>query len=172
MNWSAALLFLATVSSSFGHASASDNGTVGQCGPIVDSVGNLNMDLSLMNCAMKVMNDPLQPITHVKYYVDQGVNLEVTAKFEFNNLVSINELDNTATVDFFYRLWWQDIRWNMTKDFWDLAPLSVLYDGVELQVLLDAENPLPFWKPDIHFVDVLALESFAALLKLRPGLCV
>lgn len=142
----------------------------GECGPNVDSRGNLNMDFSLYNCGLQLMNDPLQPITHVKMYVDEGINLTVGVKFEFNNLVSVNEMENTATVDFFYRMYWQDIRWNMTKEFWDLAPLSTFYDGIELVGLaFESDNPLMFWRPDIHFIDVLEIETFAQLLKLRPG---
>jgi hypothetical protein len=167
-NWSSFLLLLATFSLlSFGNASV--NETIAQCGPNVDSAGNLNMDFSLVNCAVNMMNDPLQPITHVKHYVDQGMQLDVSVRFEFNNLVSINELENTATVDFFYRLWWQDIRWNMTKEFWDLSPPSVYYDGIELQSLTDLDDPLPYWRPDLHFIDVLEIETFASLVKLRPG---
>jgi hypothetical protein len=140
------------------------------CGPSVDHRGNLNMDFSLYNCSLGYMNDPLQPITHVKMYVDQGVELTVVVKFEFNNLVSINELENTATVDFFYRIYWQDIRWNMSKAFWDLAPLSAYHDGIELAALtFDAETPLPYWRPDLHFIDVLEIDTFAELVKLRPG---
>jgi len=182
------------------------------CGPQVDSRGNLDMDKSLFYCAANMMNDPHQPITHVKMYVDKGIELSVKTKFEFNNLVSVNELENTATVDFFFRyvedtqhcvilflfllcpwvllilyllwvgvvdfliviimsrLWWQDLRWNMTEEFWDLAPVSVYYDGVELDSLMyNSEPTLPIWKPDLHFIDVLEIETFAQLIKLRRG---
>ena len=59
----------------------------------------------------------------------------------------------------------------MSQEFWDLAPLSVYYDGVELTQLTsgDSEPNLPLWLPDLHFIDVLGVESFAQLLKLRPG---
>lgn len=201
------------------------------CGPEVDSRGNLDMDKSLFMCGMNMMNDPHQPITHVKMYVDEGIELSVLAKFEFNNLVSINELENTATVDFFFRynwlsgniayfiflcviycevisyidvtvdvntmltslllffillilmlvsllccvmmccvinsLWWQDLRWNMTEEFWSLAPISVYYDGVELDSLVKSEPALPIWMPDLHFIDVLELDTFAQLIKVR-----
>jgi hypothetical protein len=142
----------------------------GNCPPNIDDNGNLDMDFTLANCAAGGMNDPYQPITHVKMYVDQGIELAVVVKFEFNNLVSIDELENTATIDFFYRLYWQDIRWNMSQEFWDLAPISTYYDGVELAPLtFEAENPLPYWRPDLHFIDVLEVETFAELVKLRPG---
>ena len=74
----------------------------GSCPAQLDEEGNLDMDKSLAACAVN-MNDPYQPVTHVKHYVDQGVTLSVYVRFEFNNLVSVNELDNTATTDFFFR---------------------------------------------------------------------
>ena len=141
-----------------------------QCLPIFDNEGDISITGSLVQCATH-MSDPLQPITHVQKYLDMGVTLTVESRFEFNNLVSVNELENTVTVDFFYRLWWQDIRWNLTEEFWAEVPVSVFYDGIELHALtFDTDEVLPYWRPDLHFIDVKEVETFAVLVKLRPGI--
>lgn len=58
----------------------------------------------------------------------------------------------------------------MNESVWDDVPVSVFYDGYELYSLLyDGDDPLPLWKPDIHFIDALQVEEFAGLMKLRPG---
>ena len=74
----------------------------GACGPVVNSEGKLKMEQSLATCGVNMI-DPHQPVTHVKDFVDEGVTLDVYVRFEFNNLVSVNELDNTASIDFFFR---------------------------------------------------------------------
>jgi hypothetical protein len=111
----------------------------------------LDPDLTALACSLS-MPGTTQPITHFKKYVDMGIKLVVESNFIFNNLISVDELDQAITMDFFFRLWWQDIRWNIT-DFWDGVPESVYYDGIELAPLRDAG--LRFWIPDIHFIDVL-----------------
>ena len=60
----------------------------------------------------------------------------------------------------------------MTQEFWDLAPLSVYHDGVELTQLIseDSDPKLPLWLPDLFFPDSLNVEASAQLLKLRPGM--
>jgi hypothetical protein len=117
------------------------------------------------------MSDAYQPITHVQKYLDMGVTLDVSVRFEFNNLISVNELDNTVSLDFFFRLWWTDVRWNLTKEFWDEVPTSVYYDGIEMYpYLFEADSPLPLWRPDLHFIDIFEVNEEAGLLKLRPGM--
>jgi hypothetical protein len=150
--------FLCVIACSLLGLSCGSNTSAPQCGPVFDNFGDLHIGRSLMQCAMS-MSDPYQPITHVQRYVDAGVECKVSLKYAFNNLIAINELENTATLDFFYRLYWQDIRWNMTKEFWDLVPVSVYFDGVELYaVTFDVDDPIPYWRPDLHFVDALVSE--------------
>eukprot|EP00603_Paraphysomonas_imperforata_P003530 CAMPEP_0114413612 /NCGR_PEP_ID=MMETSP0103-20121206/948_1 /TAXON_ID=37642 ORGANISM="Paraphysomonas imperforata, Strain PA2" /NCGR_SAMPLE_ID=MMETSP0103 /ASSEMBLY_ACC=CAM_ASM_000201 /LENGTH=460 /DNA_ID=CAMNT_0001581699 /DNA_START=129 /DNA_END=1511 /DNA_ORIENTATION=+ len=114
------------------------------------------------------MSDPYQPITHVQKYLDQNITLDVSVRFEFNNLIMVNELDNTVSLDFFYRLWWQDVRWNLTKEFWNEVPLSVYYDIEMYSYLFESENALPMWRPDLHFIDIFDINEEAGLFKLRP----
>lgn len=140
-----------------------------ECDPYYNNNGRIHIGRSLTECSL-TMSDPYQPITHVQDYVDAGYTLNVLVKLEVNNLIAVDELENTASLDFFYRLWWQDVRWNFTQEFWSHVPISVYYDGIELySYIFDADSPLPLWKPDLHFVDAKEVDEFAALLKLRPG---
>jgi hypothetical protein len=142
----------------------------GICPPYFDEDGDIHIAESLVHCAVS-MSDAYQPITHVQKYLDMGVTLDVSVRFEFNNLISVNELDNTVSLDFFFRLWWTDVRWNLTKEFWDEVPTSVYYDGIEMYpYLFEADSPLPLWRPDLHFIDIFEVNEEAGLLKLRPGM--
>lgn len=70
--------------------------------------GQLALSRTLFHCASN-MADSFQPLTHLVQY--ENINLEVKAGFILNNLVSLNELENTVTFDCFFRLWWTDERW-------------------------------------------------------------
>jgi hypothetical protein len=87
------------------------------CVPIFDEFGNLHTGRSLYHCA-SVMQDPYMAITSVDQYADQ--NLTVVSDIVLNNLIQMNELENYVSIDLYFRLRWQDIRW---------VSLQTLYNG-------------------------------------------
>ena len=56
----------------------------------------------------------------------------------FNNLIGISEVDSSVGMDFFYRLYWVDQRFNFATLWADLADSkpSLLKDGVEIQMCI------------------------------------
>ncbi len=55
-----------------------------------------------MFACQAAMVDPLLPIS----YDTSSGNITVKVQFALNNLISIDEIGGTATLDFFFRLYW------------------------------------------------------------------
>jgi len=87
--------------------------------------------------------------------------------------MSINELDGTVTMDFYFRLYWQDQRWNFPS-LWeaieDTTAAYMIADGAEISGYVRNENnALELWLPDIHFVDGKEEAVLEETLKIRPN---
>lgn len=78
------------------------------CNVSYDESGAVHADRTFFNCAQG-MQDPKFPITNVKDY--QNENLTVSTQFVLNNLISIDEIENTVELDFYMRMFWRDKRW-------------------------------------------------------------
>ena len=83
-----------------------------------------------------------------------------------NNLISINELDGTATVDMYFRLRWADPRWVFTDDMWSNVNPRMTSGGVDItQFVTSTLVPLPLWLPDIYFEDAVDFKSPSQSIK-------
>lgn len=78
------------------------------CKVSYDEDGAPHADRSLFSCAQE-MQDPKFPITNVKKYENE--TLVVTTQFVLNNLISVDEIENTVELDFYWRMFWKDRRW-------------------------------------------------------------
>ena len=78
------------------------------CNVSYDADGAVHADRSLFNCAQG-MQDPKFPITNVKRYENE--TLLVTTQFVLNNLIAVDEIENTVELDFYLRFFWKDRRW-------------------------------------------------------------
>ena len=60
------------------------------------------------------------------------------------------------TVDFYWRLWWQDLRLAMPS-FWKSVSPSLRKNGIELTMLL-TNDAVGMWLPDMRFHDVAEVD--------------
>lgn len=90
----------------------------------------------------------------------------------FNNLMAISEVDSSVVMDFFYRLYWVDQRFNFPSLWEDLSKTkpSLLIDGIEMQMFIrdDSEN-LRVWLPDVYLKDAKELNVMVETIRIRPG---
>jgi hypothetical protein len=63
------------------------------------------LQLTTVNCLMNI-SDSKMPASYTK----KAPAVEVEANLVFNNVIEINELAGTATLDFKFRLYWTDER--------------------------------------------------------------
>ena len=89
--------------------------------------------------------------------------VEVFMSFQFNNLLSISELEGTATLDFFWRLYWI---WDSLND---TKPV-LLNTGIELKNMVRSNTlQLNLWLPDLFLVAAKEVDFLDESIRLRPG---
>jgi hypothetical protein len=96
-----------------------------------------------------------------------GTLIPFEAQVSLNNVVAVNEVENTVTIDFLLRVYWTDARLSMPA-LWDAMGTSVQASGVDLMQYVDSGNP-GFWKPDFVFSEASSMEVTNEFLKLYPG---
>ena len=98
--------------------------------------------------------------------------VEVFMSFQFNNLLSISELEGTATLDFFWRLYWIDPRLKMPS-LWDALNDTkpvLLNTGIELKNMVRSNTlQLNLWLPDLFLVAAKEVDFLDESIRLRPG---
>ena len=86
----------------------------------------------------------------------------VSAQIYINNLIGIDEISNTATIDFFMTLRWKDYRLHMPDVFNAYAKQTKGKFGSNAPIditsaLTSSENPVPsaIWRPSIAFPEAI-----------------
>ncbi len=128
---------------------------------------NVDITSTLYNCVAN-MADPVC----VPSYLN-GTNVtDVRLAYKINNLMSVAEIEMTATIDFFFRIYWVDQRFNF-PELWELLADSkpeLLLDGIELRDMIrDVSNPLKVWMPNIYMTNAKEVSFLAETIRLRPG---
>lgn len=105
---------------------------------------------TILGCLIATANSNLPP----SYVQGSGPTI-VHSDIVLNNLVEIDELSGSVKLDFYFRLNWTDPRLNMPH-LWDsigetLNP-SIIEQGAEISSMLENNDHLYPWVPDIHFV--------------------
>ena len=72
--------------------------------------GNSNPDIfnTLYNCIANI-TDALEPPSYFK----NAIPVTTMQSYQFNNMIALSELEGTAALDMFWRIYWQDPRMNM-----------------------------------------------------------
>jgi hypothetical protein len=94
-------------------------------------------------------------------------HITVQAQVALNNLVEVNEVQNTVSVDFLLRVYWTDTRLNMPA-LWDALGPEMSATGVDLYQFIQAGNP-GFWLPDFVFSEASSFDVTNEFIKLYPG---
>jgi hypothetical protein len=135
---------------------------ISKCHPIRDDVGVIDITKTLYFCQVN-MTDPLL----IYSYQPHVRAINVTVQFLINNLIFVNELDNSVTLDFFFKLQWTDARWDI--DMWNEQKNGVINNGINLYPLIaQSDLNLRIWEPDFIFFDESESTVISKNIKLRP----
>jgi hypothetical protein len=97
---------------------------------------------------------------------------DVRVAYKINNLMSVAEVDMTATIDFFFRLYWVDQRFNLPQ-LWEALAAdkpAIVADGIELRDMIrDLNSPLKVWLPNIYLTNGKDMQFLAETIRVRPG---
>ena len=88
-----------------------------------DAYGKVSISWTLRNCISSI-GDPMLPPS---YDVDINTTI-VESDMIVNNLQSINELEGSATLDFYFRLFWIDPRFRL-PEMWAAVNPDVAAQG-------------------------------------------
>jgi hypothetical protein len=119
------------------------------------------------------INDPL---VFPGYFFQPPQPLIVFSQVAINNLIQIDEIQNTATFDFYFRLYWTDPRLSMPA-LWDTLNVinpDIASAGVDISQVVGIPdvgliNSQPsIWMPDIFFPEAATQEVNSQLIRLHP----
>eukprot|EP01038_Epipyxis_sp_PR26KG_P008287 gene8287-11217_t len=117
---------------------------------------------TIYNCSEST-SAPYQPVTAFL----GAAPINVSAQLVLNNLVYVDDMQQTVTMDFKFRLQWHDNRFNLPQLFAVLNP-NISHNGFELtQMYYSGSNPLQIWRPDLHFVDAQSVTVTAESFRLK-----
>ena len=95
-------------------------------------------------------------------------SLNVSVQLTFNNLISVEELENTVKLDMLFWLAWKDERLNMPA-MWSRLPNVSSVDLSEYLPIVGAQGFAPeFWVPDVFFPNAQSILVPEKYLKLYP----
>jgi hypothetical protein len=114
--------------------------------------GLIDLEAMLYNCSKTMLSSS----TISSYYKEYPVTV-VKSNFALNNLIQIDEILGTATLDFHFRLSWVDPRWILSDDLFTKLDDGLYYEGIDVMSLAsDISVPLYIWSPtDIIFKDII-----------------
>jgi hypothetical protein len=135
-----------------------------QCTPIIwHPSGVVDIARTLYNCSDN-MPSALSPNSY-----NTGNYISVNSSINLNNLVSISEIDGSATLDFYWRMLWVDERWDIS-DLWSNVPVGLSGEGIELvNMIQNSNSALNIWMPDLFLQDATQMEVLSETVKLRPN---
>jgi hypothetical protein len=143
-----------------------DNSTV-----VIAENGVVSFTQTFITCLQNI-NDPL---IFPGYFFPNVPSdpLKIAAQVALNNLIAVNEIDSTVTLDFFFRLYWTDPRLSMPA-LWQRLPIQLRLSGIDISQLVgvqDVQNGTQpgIWMPDIYFPDTIDQQVDAYLIRLYPG---
>lgn len=159
--------FLTSLSGLF-YLCYSVRGYLYSCNEIIfNDYGQFSVQETLQACSDS-MRDPLLPISYDPHFEDL---LNVSCQISLSNLVALDEVESTVSLDFFMRQSWNDPRWIMNASFWQHLHPKVKFAGLEIHHIASADpgdDKTTIWLPDIEIEDTIDIEEYASTLKLYP----
>ena len=139
------------------------------CSPAFTSgeIGLLSVSESLYNCSSSIPGNQIPP----SYFNPTGffVPTNITVGLVLNNLILVEDLTTSFSMDFYLRLTWIDSRLNMPYLFDQLNPAATI-EGLDITGYVRNEgNPLNIWIPDVVFLEIVEQDVIAEFLKLYPN---
>ena len=131
--------------------------------------GQLDVGTIFYNCSNFIAGSLEIPSTYISP-LGEYLPITVSLQMVLNNLISVDDIQNQITMDFFFRLKWTDYRWNISTDFWNYVnPHIAVADGISLLEYVKDQDQLNLWMPDVTFQGINTMEVLAESLKMFPG---
>jgi hypothetical protein len=135
--------------------------------------GMVSVTETLIRC-LQYINDPLMFPGY--FFNASDLPFVVKNMVVLNNLISIKEVDNSAELDIYFRLYWQDPRLNMPALWSALQDINPILGsmGIDVSQLLGVQDVLSsqvpsVWLPDIFFPEAIETNLGDHFLKLHPN---
>lgn len=98
--------------------------------------------------------------------------VETYISIQVNSLIKLDELEETATMDLFFRVYWEDPRMHM-PGLWDILNITspdLLEVGIDLtQLIRNQDSPLNVWLPDLYMVNIKDSMWLDETIRMQPG---
>lgn len=134
---------------------------------IYDHDGYVDMDAIMFNCSQNIPSRLFPP----SYFADlDGVfhPTNVSIQVALNNIIHVDDLTSQFTMDFFFRVVWNDPRL-ILPDLWKHVNPQALTEGIEISKLFLLQDELRLWRPDIFFYQSTEMNVINHLVKLLPN---
>jgi hypothetical protein len=122
---------------------------------------------SSMYACVDNITDALDPPSYLK----NAPPVETFSSFQVNGMMSLSELEGTATFDFFWRIYWLDQRMNMPA-FWtainETRP-ELTTAGIDITGMVYNQEPLNVWLPDLFLTTAKEVNVLDETIRIRPG---
>eukprot|EP01031_Cornospumella_fuschlensis_P026829 gene26829-32416_t len=121
-------------------------------------------------CSTTIPSSQLPP----SFYFFNNVTKEynptlVEVQLVLNSLIIVDDIQSTYTIDYFWRILWNDPRFVLPDDAWDLVNPEAAIEGVEISDMIRESQTAFFWLPDIFIFQSNSQEIVDELIKLLPN---
>ena len=127
-----------------------------------DDDDNVAVEEALATCLKNIKDPSMTPM------LKTGIPLDVNVTVYINNLISINEIENTATIDLFIAFNWFDQRLLMPDLYKELSKKNITI--IELTPLIGADlitgDSFNLWKPAISYPEAISNDETDFYLRL------
>ncbi len=96
---------------------------------ILNRQGIIDIGAMLANCSANIPS----PLSPPSYFITGNANarpVNVSVQLALNNLISVDDLTSSITMDFYFRQTWNDPRVLFPQECWKYLPSSIYYDGI------------------------------------------
>eukprot|EP01038_Epipyxis_sp_PR26KG_P016287 gene16287-22184_t len=121
----------------------------------------------LINCSNNIPG-PLLPPSYFPNETNDNSPVAVKFGMIINNLINVDDISSQLTMDFYYRLGWNDPRWFIPDLFNHLNPEALL-EGLDITQYVRNTNQLNIWLSDLVFYQSTDVTMIAELIKLYPN---
>ncbi len=136
--------------------------------PTFTTAGVLDTRAMIYNCINNISSSQVPP----SYYdIDgSGYNpVNVSVQFAVNNLIQVDDLQSSITMDFYFRCTWVDPRIYI-PEMWSYINPEAHIDGLVITPFVENSNEaLNLWLPDFYFLDASSQDLIVQTIKLRPN---
>jgi hypothetical protein len=162
---------IVTISLVWNRVLVSAKGCIGSADEVEYINGAPSVTLTLIKC-LKNISDPL---AFPGYFYSPPKVFWVDTQVAINNLITVSEVENSVTFDFFFRVNWVDTRLKIS----DLANAlneinpEIVRAGFDISQIvgvpdISTQDQPGIWYPDLFFPEASVIDSNSQLLRYRP----